>query len=327
MSLKSAAPILLDRNNNIVPLSKRFNLGGSQYLGRSAYERADGKAARVSTKERKLRDAIVDLLRKAGIDVVTESEEGQRVLDMANGRGVTLNKAQKRILETAPLIQEEGSRADISSIDGAKVLKNLDILAEKLENSSSDRKNFLQEVGNALNAKQHGRKSQYATFETKNGQMVTIRLGNHNATVSRFDNNGEDNGISIVISRRANQGITNDGNAHLVEYFYSDKAINRAEGKPLADIVRSIKQALYSGEYKDTTGLAEREEVNAEQVRMHRVYHGSGADFERFDHSHMGEGAQAFGWCTYVARQSKRAFSALALRNVRQRCDQYARNK
>ena len=50
------------------------------------YERADGKAARVSAKERKLRDAIVDLLRKAGIEVVTESEEGQRVLDMANGR-------------------------------------------------------------------------------------------------------------------------------------------------------------------------------------------------------------------------------------------------
>lgn len=266
------------------------------------YERVDGKAAKVSAKERKLRDAIVDLLRKAGIDVVTESEEGQRVLDEGNGKGVTLNKGQKRILETAPLIQEEGSRADISSIDGAKVLKNLDILAEKLENSSSDRKNFLQEVGNALNAKQHGSKSQYATFETKNGQIVTIRLGNHNATVSSFDNNWEDNGISIVISRRANEGITNDGKAHLVEYFYSDKAINRAEGKPLAEIVRSIKQALYSGEYNDTTGLAEREEVNAEQVRMHRVYHGSGADFERFDHSHIGEGegAQAFGWGTYV---------------------------
>ena len=135
MSLKSAAPILRDRNNNIVPLSKRFNLGGSQYLGRSAYERADGKAAKVSAKERKLRDAVVDLLRKAGIDVVTESEEGQRVLDMANDKGVTLNKAQKRTLETARLNQqEEGTKGTVvSSEDGAKVLKNLDILAESLE--------------------------------------------------------------------------------------------------------------------------------------------------------------------------------------------------
>ncbi|MBQ9177800.1 MAG: hypothetical protein IJ140_02255 [Prevotella sp.] len=35
---------------------------------------------------------------------------------------------------------------------------------------------------------------------------------------------------------------------------------------------------------------------------MHKVFHGSGNDFERFDHSHMGEGegAQAYGWGTYV---------------------------
>ena len=39
-----------------------------------------------------------------------------------------------------------------------------------------------------------------------------------------------------------------------------------------------------------------------EAVREHRVYHGSGADFDAFDHSHMGEGegAQAYGWGTYV---------------------------
>ena len=37
-------------------------------------------------------------------------------------------------------------------------------------------------------------------------------------------------------------------------------------------------------------------------IREHRVYHGSGADFDAFDHSHMGEGegSQSFGWGTYV---------------------------
>lgn len=67
--------------------------------------------------------------------------------------------------------------------------------------------------------------------------------------------------------------------------------MRKAAGKPLAEIVRSIKQALYSGEYKDTTGIAERQEVNIpSDVREHRVFHGSGAEFEEFDHSHMGEG-------------------------------------
>ena len=42
--------------------------------------------------------------------------------------------------------------------------------------------------------------------------------------------------------------------------------------------------------------------MGASSVREHRVYHGSGADFDAFDHSHMGEGegAQAYGWGTYV---------------------------
>ena len=42
--------------------------------------------------------------------------------------------------------------------------------------------------------------------------------------------------------------------------------------------------------------------TGAGSVREHRVYHGSGADFDAFDHSHMGEGegAQAYGWGTYV---------------------------
>ena len=43
-------------------------------------------------------------------------------------------------------------------------------------------------------------------------------------------------------------------------------------------------------------------EMNTGSVREHRVYHGSGADFDAFDHSHMGEGegAQAYGRGTYV---------------------------
>ena len=57
--------------------------------------------------------------------------------------------------------------ADISSIDGAKILKNLDTLIKKLKKVSSDRKNFLWEVGNDLDARQYGSGSRYATFIKK----------------------------------------------------------------------------------------------------------------------------------------------------------------
>lgn len=41
------------------------------------------------------------------------------------------------------------------------------------------------------------------------------------------------------------------------------------------------------------------------------VYHGSGAKFDRFDHSFMGtgEGAQAYGWGTYRKARCEPRFS------------------
>lgn len=264
--------------------------------------RAGESNGELTKAEVALRDAVIDRLRENGIDVVTDVSEGQRVLDMANGKE-RLSGKQKRALETAEQSQRTTIATVVSSADGAKVLNNLDNLAKKLLEKESNRsKTFMGDVARAIGAKEKGSSSQYATFETKNGTVVTIRLANHNAKVSNFDNAGKDNAISIVITRKPNKGMTNDGTAHIVEFYYPETALQRADGKPLAEIVRSIKQALYSGEFKDTTGIAERQEVNGDVVREHRVYHGSGADFDSFDHSHMGEGegAQAYGWGTYV---------------------------
>lgn len=183
---------------------------------------------------------------------------------------ISFMKGKKKASETV-LPEDESSFKGtvVSDADGTKVLNNLDNVAKEYDKFSKNRPwTFLGDVAKALSARQHGSKSQYATFETVNGQVVTIRLSDHNASTRNFDNAGRENGISIVISRKPNQGITNDGNARLVEFFYPDKALQKAEGKPLAEIVRSIKQALYSGEYTDTTGLAEIQEVNADQQEV-----------------------------------------------------------
>ena len=273
----------------------------SEKGGKVPFHKAGESNGELTKAEVALRDAVVEVLRKSGIDVVSDVSEGQRVLDMANGKE-RLSGKQKRALETASLGNNPRSLTVVSSADGAKVLQNVDELANKLDKSATQPKTFIGDVAKALGAKRLGSDSEYATFETKNGLVVTIRLSNHNAHVSGFDYNGRDNGISIVISPKPNEKIKNDGNAHITEFYYNAIKLRRADGKPLAEIVRSIKQALYSGEFKDTTGIAERQEVNGDVVREHRVYHGSGADFEAFDHSHMGEGegAQAYGWGTYV---------------------------
>lgn len=235
----------------------------------------------MSQEERVLRDAVIDRLRESGMEVITDEEAGQRVLDEANWKA-KLSAKKRRALETASLGKTPRSLTVVSSADGAKVLKSIDTLVSEFEKSAVQPKTFIGDVAKALGAKRGGSASEYASFETKNGKIITIRLSNHNAKVSNFDANGETDGISIVVSPKKSGGMTNDGKAHVVEYYYDAIKLRRAEGKPLADIVRSIKQTLYSGEFEDTTGLAERQEVNAEitdRVRFFRTAKGEAYGF------------------------------------------------
>ena len=296
---------------------------GYAYPGNTVSYHRGGVVSEMSQEERVLRDAVIDRLRESGMEVITDEEAGQRVLDEANGKA-KLSAKKRRALETASLGKTPRSLTVVSSADGAKeiatiaenstnkatgisdafanVQTNLEnlarVYAEKVTNKT---RGFITDLSKALKLTQH-EASNYGSFALPNGETLAIRISNHNARVSNFDKNDENNGISIVISSHKNKGLNNDGKAHIIEYFYHRRAIENATGKPLADIVKSIEQALYSGEFKDTTGLAQRQEVNAETIREHRVYHGSGADFDAFDHSHMGEGegAQAYGWGTYV---------------------------
>ncbi len=252
-----------------------------------------------------LRDGLVEVLRGAGIEVVTDEAEGQRVLDAANRAADVLDEMKKSSLETVSVSVKKHQPTVVSSDYGAKVIHNLETLTKKYEENVTNRANtFIGEVANAIGAQRYGSNSQYADFEAVNGRIFTIRLADHNAHTSGFDNEGREDGISIVVTAKKNAGIKNDGKAHLVEFYYDAIKLRKAEGHPLAAIVRSIQQALYSGEYRDTTGLAERQEVNEDIMREQRAWHGSGADFDAFDHGHMGEGegAQAYGWGTYVTQ-------------------------
>ena len=260
---------------------------GAERLREEQRKIADGdgsvseKAAAISALERvkqalkKFWKAVADFLH---IHYKSAEEVADRVMkDLLDGvdprkfmgnneKGFRFSAKQKRALETASLGNAPRSLTVVSSVTGAKVLNSIDKLVDSLEKSATQPKTFIGNVSKALGASRFGSGSEYATFETKNGDVVTIRLANHNAHVSGFDHNGKDNGISIVISPKPNEGITNDGNAHITEFYYDSIKLRRADGKPLADIVRSIKQALYSGEFKDTTGLAERQEVNGDDV-------------------------------------------------------------
>ncbi|MDO4190300.1 MAG: hypothetical protein Q4D14_01255 [Bacteroidales bacterium] len=245
--------------------------------------------------------AVLTLAAKVpDVEVVTN----QKAAPSGTGQSAMYSKKQKRALETASVISDETHQPTVvSSASGAKVLKEIETTKRKYVNLSNQTKTFLGDMAKALGATKHGSNSQYATFETKNGKIVTIRLSDHNGKVSTFDNHNEDEGISIVITAKGNKGAINDGKAHLVEYFYDAIKLRRADGKPLASIIESIEQSLYSGEFKDKTGLAERQELNKKPfIEMMRVFHGSAAAFDHFDSSHFmeGEGSMVYGAGHYV---------------------------
>ena len=242
----------------------------------------------------------VERLKANGLDIgVVSQEEADAMAELA--------EMEKRKSPETALPEDESSFKGtvISSDDGANILKNIDNAIAEYENKGNSAKTFIGDVARILRAVRHGSKSEYADIVTANGIPVRIRLADHNVKVSNYDNAGINNGISIVISRKPNAGITNDGDAHLVEFFYSDKKISKADSKPLVEILKSIKQALYSGEYKDNTGLAVREEVNIPE--MMTVFHGSGAKFDRFDLSKSND--RAYGYGVYAAEDKYTAKS------------------
>ena len=76
---KSLDAVTYDNDGNIIPLSKRFN----EAVDDVRYQRS-GQTVSPAKMETELRDTLIGKLRSAGIDVITDVDEGQRVLDSFN---------------------------------------------------------------------------------------------------------------------------------------------------------------------------------------------------------------------------------------------------
>lgn len=100
-----------------------------------------------------------------------------------------------------------------------------------------------------------------------------------------------DNNVNIKFGTQRKYGRSMDGmdygTTHVIAF------------KP--NQIKQTDPVTYDDEGK-VIPLSKRFDLSNDDIRFRKVYHGSGADFEKFDHSHMGEGEgnQAYGWGTYV---------------------------
>lgn len=126
--------------------------------------------------------AIIKALKRTNIPVIKASDDLAEILQLA-GRPMLYKK--KEAPETASALVEERHLTAISDADGAKILKNLQTLAlEYIEKSKNNTRTFLGDLANALNIPNRGRSSRYGLYKTINNNVISIRLSNHNATVS-----------------------------------------------------------------------------------------------------------------------------------------------
>ena len=145
----------------------------------------------------------------------------------------------------------------------------IDKLKEIYNRRDSKRtRGFITDIARELDLTKDG-SSHYRAFSTPLGD-ITLRVSNHNSKLKEFEERHEDEGVSIVISRKKNKKIDrkdSTGKSHIDEFFYPKQSLERSQGRPLVQILESIEEFLTTGVYVDKSGIAQPEDSNGIRFR------------------------------------------------------------
>ena len=268
----------------------------------------------LSAEEAAIRDAIVERLRESGIEVITDAEAGQRVLDEANGRGepvrtqamldglakaastirgwikgnrrgrvftIDLPESTQRKIKDA--MGRDFDSHNITANGIAHALKNHGVGGNKLnERSIPLREEDMELIPYIMTAPDYVKKASTDVSGRESVRFYKNLSNGYVVVVEKEYKNSPDDMETITMWAELSSGATNARQNAVPDTH----VLNAIPSTDSAKIRKDAEDAIHGDE----------------KVREHRVYHGSGADFEAFDHSHMGEGegAQAYGWGSYV---------------------------
>ena len=264
------------------------------------------------TRETALRDGLIDKLRSAGIEVITDEEEAQRVLDAANGK----EKAQRKIdkLAKAANVIRGWLKNDVKG----KVFK-IELPVNTLRMIHRVMGRDFESHNITSNGIRHGLKNHGVGGNKLTEKSIPVR--NEDAELipyimtapdyvekSSTDITGREslrfykslsNGYVVVVEKEYKNSPDDMETITMWAEMSSSAATNARRNAPDTHVQNAILSTEDAAKIRKDAETAIK---NDEKVSLHKVFHGSGNDFERFDHSHMGEGegAQAYGWGTYV---------------------------
>ena len=268
-SLKSAEPVVIGKDGQIVPLSKRFELG-SKYLERAAERQAEEPmpVEEPETGMMAMEDAAEPV---AVTDYDTMMQEAKRRSSLTPEMQQA-NETVKTYLSVKPKDSEDVQVRKRATKAVLKAMENAGVPYKVVSKQEERQMMKLFSLMNQEAIKEMARRPSYRAFDPAHGSR----------------------GEYIVYNMNDPFGIP----------AYFEKLSTARYGlRQLKNIAPEGDWAMLRiglpGEEASTDVLKNAADMQAEI----QTWHGSGAVFVRFDHRHMGEGAgsQAFGYGTYLS--------------------------
>ena len=276
-----------------------------------------GKASRVSKVEKALRDGVVRLLRKMGIEVSEDWKEGERVLAAAEDmvREQVVEETKNKVLsefERAKQGNAAGERIPIGKLtkQGREYLQDISGISIKPDVDFILNSSDLRHIYNDHYGENEKDKGNNIPLTDEDIRSMVDTITSPDKVV--FGTDKEDGRKLFFFIKQAADGTYNltevyadrRGNLTAKSFFKSKKSIAQRADELLNS--PKLKTSETGGESSFSSAKIPQifEPAKNNSVREMRVYHGTAADFDRFDHRHMGEGegAQAYGWGTYVTQ-------------------------
>ena len=305
---KSDDLVTRDDKGNVIPPSKRFN----QRKADERYQkRTDG--VKPSKAEVALRDALVERMRLSFKDMIAD-EEGQRVLDMANGEDIRAHAMLSSLVKATNVIRRwlaDDKRGESFTIELPESTQRMIrmVMGRNFKNHKITANNIAHAYGNhGVGGKKITKKS--IPLTKKNMELMPyIIVAPDYVRKGSVDKKGNEsirfyktlsNGYVVVVEK---EQIESPHGLESITMWAEQSSSNVADARHKTSPAIDVRSVIISTE--DAAKIrkdAENAIAKDQNIREQRVYHGSGADFNHFDHSHMGEGqgTQSFGWGTYV---------------------------
>jgi|GEM_PF-209583 len=289
----------------------------------------------ILSEEAMLRDTLIEKMRSAGIKVSTDVVAAEKVLEQVNGNvrlmGSRVNKKQisiSRFFEGKELTEKQRAFVDVYSgkknETSIKIVRpdrqfNLSIISGKEEGlgvKHSLLKHFATTIGvfNELDILK-------ISDIIEKGDCKVANSGYRKRNIYQLTNNGTR--YTVVTEVRKNKEIFGDfytnqkarpldnemAHAGTLEGagINSGNALSAAKVQRISETAKE-KEDNFLKKY-DIPAVSlhryveEMQNEDTEDIRYHLAYHGSGNDFDEFDHhNHIGEGegSQVYGWGTYL---------------------------